>query len=83
MSVTISSQDLRRLLDGDEGSILVLVEGRVEVVTEDQKSDDAFRGALEVISRSELLDRIGSRSREDRLEAQAAALDTAVNELGG
>lgn len=81
--MTISSQDLRRLLDGDEGSALVLVEGRVEVITADQKSDDAFRGALEVISRSELLDRIGSRSSEDRLEAQAAALDTAVNELGG
>lgn len=81
--MTISSQDLRRLLDGDEGSTLVLVEGRAEVITADQKSDEAFHGALEVISRSELLDRIGSRSSEDRLEAQAAALDTAVNELGG
>ncbi|MCV7056777.1 hypothetical protein [Mycolicibacterium gilvum] len=81
--MTISTQDLRRLLDGDEDSALVLVEGRVEVITADQKSDEAFRGALEVISRSELLDRVGSRSSEDRLEAQAAALDTAVNELGG
>lgn len=81
--MTISTQDLRRLLDGDEDSALVLVEGRVEVITADQKSDEAFRGALEVISRRELLDRVGSRSSEDRLEAQAVALDTAVNELGG
>ncbi|MCV7059987.1 NAD(P)/FAD-dependent oxidoreductase [Mycolicibacterium vaccae] len=83
--MTISPEDVRRLLDSDDGATLVLIEGRAEVITDDQKDSDAYRGALEVITRQELLDRIGGDGglSDDRLAAQAASLDTAVNELGG
>ncbi|UXA11023.1 NAD(P)/FAD-dependent oxidoreductase [Mycobacterium sp. SMC-8] len=85
-AMTISPDDVRRLLDSDDdGATLVLIEGRAEVISGGQKAGDAYRGALEVISRRELLDRTGGASRltDDQLTAQAASLDTAVNELGG
>ena len=45
----------------------------------------ACRGALEVISRAELLQRTEGATElgDAELSAQAAALDTAVSELGG
>ncbi|BBY77325.1 hypothetical protein MPRF_42240 [Mycolicibacterium parafortuitum] len=82
--MTISAQDLRRLLDADDTSALVLIEGRTEVISAEQKHEDAYRGALEVISRGELMERIGSaQPSEDQLAAQASTLDVSVNELGG
>ncbi|KWX67516.1 NAD(P)/FAD-dependent oxidoreductase [Mycobacterium sp. NAZ190054] len=84
--MTISPDDVRRLLDSDdETATLVLIEGRAEVIGGGQKDTDAYRGALEVISRPDLLERTGGEGRltDDQLTAQAASLDTAVNELGG
>ncbi|XTP37547.1 NAD(P)/FAD-dependent oxidoreductase [Mycobacterium sp. TJFP1] len=83
--MTISAQDVRRLLDAEHDSTLVLIEGRTEVITGQQKSSDQYRGAFEVISRDELLSRTGGAAHltDDQISAQAAALDTAVNELGG
>ncbi|ORB29950.1 hypothetical protein [Mycolicibacterium parafortuitum] len=82
--MTISAQDLRRLLDADDASALVLIEGRTEVIDAEQKDEDAYRGALEVISRGELVTRIGSaQPSDDELAAQASTLDVSVNELGG
>ncbi|MBB2992764.1 hypothetical protein FHR72_004268 [Mycolicibacterium iranicum] len=83
--MTISADDVRKLLDADDQSALVLIEGRAEVITAEQKSSDDYRGAFEVISRDELLQRTGGETQlaDTDLSAQAAALDTAVSELGG
>ena len=82
--MTISIEDVRRLLGAGEDSLLVLIEGRVDVVSGDQLASDAYRGALEVISRRDLLERTGGAQLSDaELSAEAAALDTEVTELGG
>ncbi|KUI28452.1 pyridine nucleotide-disulfide oxidoreductase [Mycobacterium sp. IS-1496] len=82
--MTISADDVRQLLDTDGDAVLVLIEGRVEVVTAGQLGSEQYRGALEIISRDELLKRTGGAALDDRgLDEQAAALTTAVDELGG
>jgi hypothetical protein len=73
---------MRRLLAADPDARLVLLEGRVEVVV--GAADDAHRGALEIISRADLIERAGGEQLSDHeLSEQAAALDVAVSELGG
>jgi alkylhydroperoxidase family enzyme len=58
--VTISTDDVRRLLQSDEpDSRLVLVEGRMEVIGAGQLASEQYRGALEVISRDDLVKRLG------------------------
>ncbi|MGE2714069.1 hypothetical protein ACQI4L_08430 [Mycolicibacterium litorale] len=82
--MTISADDVRRLLGTDGEAVLVLIEGRVEVVTAGQLGSPDYQGALEIISRDELLKRTGGAEPDDRaIEEQAAALNTAVDELGG
>lgn len=82
--MTIRADDVRRLLDTDGEAVLVLLEGRAEVVTAGQLGSEQYRGALEIISRDELRKRTGGTELGDReLEEQAAALNTAVDELGG
>ncbi|HZA08595.1 hypothetical protein [Mycobacterium sp.] len=80
----ITADDVRRLLAADEpDAVLVLVQGRTEVVPSGLLDSDEFRGALQVATRDELFDRLGSAEPSEReLEEQAAALDTAVSELG-
>ncbi|TPG31589.1 hypothetical protein [Mycolicibacterium hodleri] len=71
--------------DADDDAVMVLIEGRILVVGLGQLDDDAHRGALQVISRAELLERIGrdaDLSGHD-LDSQAAILDAEVSELGG
>ena len=82
--MTISSDDVRRLLQSDESdSVLVLVEGRTEVVGAGQLASDRYRGALEVISRDDLAKRLGDTPSEHDVAEQAALLDSAVSEMGG
>jgi hypothetical protein len=83
--MTVSADDVRRLLAADEpDASLVLIEGRIQVLTAGEKDSDAYRGALELVSRDELLNRIGGREPSEReLEEQAESLDVAVRELGG
>jgi NADH:quinone reductase (non-electrogenic) len=82
--MTISTEDVRRLLKAEPTAVLVLLEGRTEVISDRERDDDAHRGALEVISRADLIGRTGSEELSDHeLEEQAAALDAAVSELGG
>jgi NADH dehydrogenase len=82
--MTISSEQVRQLLDADGEATLVLIEGRAEVVTEGQLRSDQYQGALEVISRDELRKRTGGSELSDHeLEEQAAMLNSAVDELGG
>lgn len=82
--MTIGAADLQRLLGTDGDAVLVVIEGRTEVVTAGQSSAEQYRGALEIISRDELLKSTGGATPDERvLEEQAAALTTAVDELGG
>lgn len=80
----ITRNDVRRLLDGDSDSVLVLVEGRTEVVGPAALETEDYRGALQVITRAELVEQAGGEQLSDReLVEQAALLETAVAELGG
>ncbi|MEZ0354960.1 hypothetical protein AB4879_01510 [Mycobacterium sp. SA01] len=80
----ITPDDVRRLLDGDPDAVLVLIEGRTEVVGPAALDTDDYRGALQVITRAELVEQAGGEKLSDReLSEQAAALETAIAELGG
>ena len=81
----ISADDVRRLLEHDDPeAVLVLIEGRIEVISPRQTDSPEYRGALQVISRDDLLQRIGAQDLSDRvIEEQAAILETTVAELGG
>ena len=48
-----------------------------------QLASEEYRGALEVISRDDLVKRVGDDPSDHELAEQAALLDSAVNELGG
>jgi hypothetical protein len=80
----ISTDDVRRLLQSDEpDAVLVLLEGRAEVIAGGRGDSEQYRGALEVISRSDLVKRLGDAPSEHDVAEQAALLDTTVSELGG
>ncbi len=80
----ITPDDVRRLLDGDSDALLVLIEGRTEVVGAAALDTDDYRGALQVVTRAELVEQAGGEELSDReVSEQAAALETAVSELGG
>lgn len=80
----ISADDVRRLLSADQkDATLVLIEGRVEVIGAGRVASDEYRGALEVIARDDLVQRIGDSPSDHQIEEQAAQLDTAVSEMGG
>jgi hypothetical protein len=82
--MTISIDDVRRLLQSDEpDSVLVLVEGRTEVIGAGRLASEQYRGALEVVSRDDLVKRLGDAPSEHDLAEQAALLDSAISELGG
>ncbi len=82
--MTITSDDVRSLLDADADAVLVLLEGRAQVVAGGDLDDEAHRGALEVISRADLVERTGGTDlSEHELAEQAGTLDATVTELGG
>lgn len=80
----ISTEDVRALLQSEEkNAVLVVVEGRVDVIGAGRLASADYRGALEVVSREDLVNRIGETPSDREIEEQAAQLDTAVTELGG
>ncbi|OFJ53334.1 hypothetical protein [Mycolicibacterium grossiae] len=82
--MTITSDDVRSLLDADADAVLVLLEGRAQVVAGGDLDDEAHRGALQVISRADLVERTGGTDlSEHELAEQAGTLDATVAELGG
>lgn len=82
--MTIGADDVRRLLAGQKDAALVVVEGRAAVVTPEELNSAEYRGALQIATRQELVQRIGRTELSDReLAEQAEDLDTAVRNLGG
>lgn len=79
----ISADDVRRLLTSDPGSVLVVVGGHASVVSAADVDAPDYRGALQIISRAELIEQVGESLSLRELEEQASALDTAVREIGG
>ena len=80
----ISAGDVGALLRAGPEAVLVVVGGRASVIEPAQLEDDAFRGALQVVTRAELISQVGAEELSDRaLTEQAAVLDSAVSELGG
>jgi hypothetical protein len=80
----ITADNVRRLLASEMDAVLVLVEGRIDVVDPAALDTDEYRGALQVITRDELIEQAGGEQLSDReLLEQAVALDMAVAELGG
>jgi hypothetical protein len=82
--MTVRVEDVRRLLDcPEQDAVLVLVEGRVEVVTPAQLDSADYRGALQIATRAEVLQRTGGATLSDNeLAQQADELDTEVRNLG-
>ncbi|EKF22428.1 putative fAD-dependent pyridine nucleotide-disulfide oxidoreductase [Mycolicibacterium hassiacum DSM 44199] len=79
----IATDHLRALLQSAERDpVLVVIEGRAEVIAAGRLAAEEYRGALEVVTREELVRRIGESPSERELDEQAALLDTAISELG-
>ncbi|MDT5206853.1 MAG: hypothetical protein QOD34_3489 [Mycobacterium sp.] len=83
--MSIAADDVRRLLDaGDTDALLVLIEGQIKIIAPDELDSPAYRGALRVISREELISQNGKADLSDReLAEQAESLDVVVRNLGG
>jgi hypothetical protein len=83
--MTIGADDVRQLLASqDADAALVVLEGRAAVVAPADLNSDEYRGALQVATREELVQRVGHAELSDReLAEQAEELDTAVRNLGG
>jgi Cytochrome P450 len=82
--MTISADDVRTLLATDPDAVLVIVEGRAAVISSKDVESPRYRGALQVVTRDELVDRVGDAELSAReLGELAADLDTAVSEMGG
>lgn len=80
----VTADDVRRLLAARGDAVLVLLEGRVDVVEAAELDTERYRGALQITTRDELTRAAGGEQLSDReLTEQAAALDSAVAELGG
>jgi len=80
----VRADDVRRLLASPEpNGALVVIKGRVEVATPAELDLPEYRGALQVATRQEMVQRAGGEELSDReLAEQAADLDTAVRNLG-
>jgi hypothetical protein len=80
----ITSEQVKALLESDaDEPILVVVSGSAAVVPASALATDRWRGALEIITREDLVAQLGTDAGSGRdLEAIAARLDAAVTRLG-
>ncbi|WP_319428540.1 hypothetical protein [Mycobacterium sp. RTGN5] len=79
----ITADNVRQLLASDADTVLILVEGRIHVVDPAALDTDEYRGALQVITRDELIERVGGEPLSDHeLVEQADVLDMTIAELG-
>ncbi|ADH69889.1 MULTISPECIES: hypothetical protein [Nocardiopsis] len=81
----VRAEHVARLLSTQNGDpVLVVHEGRADVVEEADLDGPRYAGALRVIGRADLLEeRGGARPGPEETEALARRLDTAVQGLGG
>jgi hypothetical protein len=81
--MTVTADDVRNLLACDADAALVAIEGRIEVVTAAELESADYRGALQIATRQDVVQRAGGARLSDReLAEQAEDLDTAVRNLG-
>ncbi|MFD5102718.1 hypothetical protein [Streptomyces albidochromogenes] len=75
---------VHELLDTTEdGAALVLLEGRAQVVGGAAQGSEDFRGAAVLVSRAELVDRMGTATPTgEDVSRVAASLRDAVGKLG-
>lgn len=79
----ITADDLRRLLAAEQkNATMVLVEGRIDVIGAGQLASAEYRGAIEVVSREDLVKRLGEAPSEHDVAEQAGVLDAAISDLG-
>ncbi len=78
-------EDLTQLLQSTRPeATLVFIAGSYVVAGRDELATKAMRGALPVVTRDELLERVGGWPVTDRdLEKAAAMLSSAVDNRGG
>ena len=65
-----------------KNATMVLVEGRIDVIGAGQLALPDYRGALEVVSREDLVKRLGEAPSEHDVAEQAGVLDAAISDLG-
>ncbi|OBG89477.1 hypothetical protein A5733_21805 [Mycobacterium sp. NS-7484] len=82
--MTISADDVRRLLASDVADpVLVLIQGHTDVVPAGRLDTDDYRGALRVISKSDLIGQTdGAQLSEQQMAEEAAKLDSEISNLG-
>lgn len=82
--MTISADDVRRLLASDEADpVLVLIQGHTDVVPAGRLDTDEYRGALRVVSKSDLIGQTdGVQLSEQQMAEEAAKLDSEISNLG-
>ncbi|MFF8382885.1 hypothetical protein [Streptomyces kanasensis] len=80
----IDEKHVRELLERpDDEAALVLLEGRAQVVGPADLTSAPYRGAAVLLTRADLVDRLGGDSpSEDEARAVASALRTATRDLG-
>jgi hypothetical protein len=79
----ITPDDLKQLLAAEQkNATMVLVEGRIEVIGAGQLASSEYRGAVEVISREDLVKRLGGSPSDHEVAEQAGVLDAAISDLG-
>ncbi|MCG5430734.1 hypothetical protein LV457_00270 [Mycobacterium sp. MYCO198283] len=82
--MTVTSEDVRALLDGGDDAVLIQIEGRTEVVSAAKLETPDYQGALQLASAADLPQRLRSGDVSDRdLQEQATTLSAAVDNLGG
>ncbi|MCZ9350981.1 hypothetical protein NGM36_14410 [Streptomyces mutabilis] len=75
---------VRELLDAPSGdTVLVLLEGRAQVVEQAALNSEQCHGAAVLISRAELVERLGTTApTEEDVTRLSASLQDAVDKLG-
>ncbi|GAA3969375.1 hypothetical protein GCM10022384_20770 [Streptomyces marokkonensis] len=75
---------IRELLDApSDDTVLVLLEGRAQVVEQAALTSEQYQGAAVLISRAELVERLGTPSPADEdVTRLSASLQDAVDKLG-
>ncbi|MCW2652501.1 MAG: hypothetical protein JWR32_3477 [Mycobacterium sp.] len=64
--MTISADDVRGLLGAGTDAVLDLVEGRTVIASPADLESPQYRGALQIVSRDELVGRVGGAELSER-----------------